>query len=473
MDTVRYRRNNHQHQYEITSDKSLFSTKVDGLEKRIHKYYLVIALFFGVVLSILMPFFNEPDGVYHFVNSSNIVHLTTDINVYGENSKWFGDQFMNQKPAYQNGDYFKKYFETEVQRMPMSKLPRSTVYPKVLSYNFIGHLIPAIGIWAGYHIYPSIGMMIVCGRLVNMLVMTIGMFLIIKFVKRGKLLFMVVALSPVQMNLFSSLSYDATSMLLVSIFIAALINIVNRDKFTIFSLMRLCLLAAILYLGVKTNLCLVLLFIPLLVFAYPLKRIIKSIIVLTPPIARRIFMIITVGFLAVIAFYITHQRGGFLTLIYKLFINFTYNFGGSDYSIFTSTFTKPLSGSNSQIPIYFSAVWFLLVGVAAFSETKFVKKSIISWTALAIFILNIVALFVIYSNVGGFTGDRGALMGQIGGIQGRYITPLLPLLVLFAGNHRFVLGVTSRITVIRATIVIAVLSNAALLFDTLFTIFKF
>lgn len=306
MDTVRYRRNNHQHQYEITSDKSLFSTKVDGLEKRIHKYYLVIALFFGVVLSILMPFFNEPDGVYHFVNSSNIVHLTTDINVYGENSKWFGDQFVNQKPAYQNGDYFKKYFETEVQRMPMSKLPRSTVYPKVLSYNFIGHLIPAIGIWAGYHIYPSIGMMIVCGRLVNMLVMTIGMFLIIKFVKRGKLLFMVVALSPVQMNLFSSLSYDATSMLLVSIFIAALINIVNRDKFTIFSLMRLCLLAAILYLGVKTNLCLVFLFIPLLVFAYPLKRIIKSIIVLTPPIARRIFMIITVGFLAVIAFYITH-----------------------------------------------------------------------------------------------------------------------------------------------------------------------
>ncbi|KZK05079.1 DUF2142 domain-containing protein [Lactococcus cremoris] len=473
MDTVKYRRNNHQHQHERIADKSLFFTKGEEIEKKIHKYYLVIALFFGVILSIWMPFFNEPDGVFHFVNSSNIVHLTTDISVYGEDSKWFGDQFANQKPAYQNGDYFKKYFETEVQKMPMSKLPRSTEYPKVLSYNFIGHLIPAIGVWAGYHIYPSMGMMIVCGRLVNMLVMTIGMFLIIKFVKRGKLLFMVVALSPVQMNLFSSLSYDATSMLLVSIFIASVINIVNRDKFTIFSLIRLCLLAAIIYLGAKTNLWLVFLFIPLLVFAYPLKKIIKSIIVLTPPIARRIFMIITIGILAVAAFYIAHQRGGFLTLIYKLFINFTYNFGGSDYSIFTSTFTKPLSGSNSRIPIYFSAVWFLLVGVAAFSETKFVKKSIISWTALAIFVLNIFALFVNYSNIGGFTGDRGALMGQIGGIQGRYITPLLPLLVLFAGNHRFVLGVTSRITVIRATIVIAVLSNAALLFDTLFTIFKF
>ena len=320
MDTVKYRRNNHQHQHERIADKSLFFTKGEEIEKKIHKYYLVIALFFGVILSIWMPFFNEPDGVFHFVNSSNIVHLTTDINVYGEDSKWFGDQFANQKPAYQNGDYFKKYFETEVQKMPMSKLPRSTEYPKVLSYNFIGHLIPAIGVWAGYHIYPSMGMMIVCGRLVNMLVMTIGMFLIIKFVKRGKLLFMVVALSPVQMNLFSSLSYDATSMLLVSIFIASVINIVNRDKFTIFSLIRLCLLAAIIYLGAKTNLWLVFLFIPLLVFAYPLKKIIKSIIVLTPPIARRIFMIITIGILVAVAdFYIAHQRGGFLTLIYKLF----------------------------------------------------------------------------------------------------------------------------------------------------------
>ena len=430
MDTVKYRRNSRQHQHEKMGDKSLFSTKVEEIEKKIHKYYLVIALFFGVIFSIWMPFFNEPDGVYHFVNSSNIVHLTTDINVYGENSKWFGDQFSNQKPAYQKGDYFKKYFETEVQRMPIKKLPRSTEYPKVLSYNFIGHAIPAIGVWAGYHIYPSMGMMIVCGRLINMFVMTIGMFLVIKFVKRGKLLFMVVALSPVQMNLFSSLSYDATSILVVSIFIAAVINIVNRDKFTIFSLIQLGLLAGVMYFGAKTNLWLVFLFIPLLVFVYPLKRIIKSTIVLIPPMAKRVFIVITVVFLAAATFYIAHQRGGILTLIYKLFINFTYNFGGSDYSIFTSTFTKPLSGTNSRIPIYFSAVWFLLVGVTAFSESKFVKRPIISWTALAIFVLNIFALFVTYSNIGGFTGYRGALMGQIGGIQGRYVTPLLPLLVL-------------------------------------------
>lgn len=471
MEAVRYRRSIDQSRQRV--QKKLFTFSDGGnLEKVIHKIYLTVALFFGVLLSVAMPFFNEPDGVYHFVNSSNIVHLTTDIVVYGENSKWFGDQFANQKPAYQNRDYFKKYFETQVQRMPRKNLPRSTDYPKVLSINFLGHIIPAIGIWVGYHIYPSMGMMIVFGRLINMFVMTIGMFLIIRFVKKGKVLFTVVALSPVMMNLFSSLSYDATSMVLVSIFIAIVINIVDRDRLTIFSFLSLSMLAGVIYFGAKLNLALVFLFIPLLVFVYPLRRPVLSIITITPPIVRKIILWVTLISFVMVAFYVSQRYGGLFSLIYKLFINLTYNFGGSDYSIFTSTFAKPLGWTNFKIPIYFSAVWFLLVGVAAFSENKFVKRPIISWAALLIFILNIVALFMTFSVLNGFTGGRNSMLGQIGGVQGRYITPMLPLLVIFASNHRFTLGVTSRTTIMRATIVIAVFSNAALLFDALFTLLK-
>ena len=101
MDTVRYRRNdyhlNKRHNEKRHSEKSKISFNAEVIEKKVYKFYLSIALFFGIILSIGMPFFNEPDGVYHFVNSSNIVHLTTDITVYGENSKWFGNQFVNQK----------------------------------------------------------------------------------------------------------------------------------------------------------------------------------------------------------------------------------------------------------------------------------------------------------------------------------------------------------------------------------------
>ena len=43
MDTVKYRRNNHQHQHERIADKSLFFTKGEEIEKKIHKYYLVIS----------------------------------------------------------------------------------------------------------------------------------------------------------------------------------------------------------------------------------------------------------------------------------------------------------------------------------------------------------------------------------------------------------------------------------------------
>lgn len=61
--------------------------------------------------------------------------------------------------------------------MPMNKLPRSTEYPKVLSYNFLGHIVPAAGVWLGYHIYPSMGMIIVCARLLSMFVYTLILFL--------------------------------------------------------------------------------------------------------------------------------------------------------------------------------------------------------------------------------------------------------------------------------------------------------
>lgn len=240
MDTVRYRRNDHYQNKQVSKrPRLLFNEETIG--KKIHKFYLTIALFFGVILSIGMPFFNEPDGVYHFVNSSNIVHLTTDITVYGENSKWFGNQFINQKPAYQNGDYFKKYFETEVQRMPMSKLPRSTEYPKVLSYNFLGHIVPAAGVWLGYHIYPSMGMMIVCARLLSMFVYSLILFFIIKYVKRGKLVFTIIGLSPVAMNTFSSLSYDGLTLILAAFLVAVGINMVNKRKITPLNLIPMIL----------------------------------------------------------------------------------------------------------------------------------------------------------------------------------------------------------------------------------------
>lgn len=470
MDTVRYRRNDHYQNKQVSKrPRLLFNEETIG--KKIHKFYLTIALFFGVILSIGMPFFNEPDGVYHFVNSSNIVHLTTDITVYGENSKWFGNQFINQKPAYQNGDYFKKYFETEVQRMPMSKLPRSTEYPKVLSYNFLGHIVPAAGVWLGYHIYPSMGMMIVCARLLSMFVYSLILFFIIKYVKRGKLVFTIIGLSPVAMNTFSSLSYDGLTLILAAFLVAVGINMVNKRKITPLNLIPMIFSSIAVYFAAKTNIKLLILIFPIIVLSILMKGRIKDRINKLP---SRLKLMISIFLLSVVliggAIY-AQRYGGLGLVIYKLFMNFSYNFNPNiNVQDINTVLVQPLATHN-MMPFWLTSVWFIMILAAAFAEAKFVKDPLISYGALGLFILNILALYVNFFT--GYSSGVNAANGAIGGVQGRYITPMFFLLPLFAGNEHFELKVVSYKTIALFSGVIIVISNSLLLFDTLFTILKF
>lgn len=470
MDTVRYRRNDH-YQNKQVSKRSRISFNEETIGKKIHKFYLTIALFFGVILSIGMPFFNEPDGVYHFVNSSNIVHLTTDITVYGENSKWFGNQFINQKPAYQNGDYFKKYFETEVQRMPMSKLPRSTEYPKVLSYNFLGHIVPAAGVWLGYHIYPSMGMMIVCARLLSMFVYSLILFFIIKYVKRGKLVFTIIGLSPVVMNTFSSLSYDGLTLILAAFLVAVGINMVNKRKITPLNLIPMIFSSIAVYFAAKTNIKLLILIFPIIVLSILMKGRIKDRINKLPSRLKLIISIFLLSFVLIGGAIYAQRYGGLGLVIYKLFMNFSYNFNPNiNVQDINTILVQPLATHN-MMPFWLTSVWFIMVLAAAFAETKFVKDPLISYGALGLFILNILALYVNFFT--GYSSGVNAANGAIGGVQGRYITPMFFLLPLFAGNEHFELKVVSYKTIALFSGVIIVISNSLLLFDTLFTILKF
>lgn len=470
MDTVRYRRNDH-YQNKQVSKRSRISFNEETIGKKIHKFYLTISLFFGVILSIGMPFFNEPDGVYHFVNSSNIVHLTTDITVYGENSKWFGNQFINQKPAYQNGDYFKKYFETEVQRMPMSKLPRSTEYPKVLSYNFLGHIVPAAGVWLGYHIYPSMGMMIVCARLLSMFVYSLILFFIIKYVKRGKLVFTIIGLSPVVMNTFSSLSYDGLTLILAAFLVAVGINMVNKRKITPLNLIPMIISSIAVYFAAKTNIKLLILIFPIIVLSILMKGRIKGRINKLPSRLKLIISIFLLSFVLIGGAIYAQRYGGLGLVIYKLFMNFSYNFNPNiNVQDINTILVQPLATHN-MMPFWLTSVWFIMILAAAFAEAKFVKDPLISYGALGLFILNILALYVNFFT--GYSSGVNAANGAIGGVQGRYITPMFFLLPLFAGNEHFELKVVSYKTIALFSGVIIVISNSLLLFDTLFTILKF
>ena len=89
-------------------EKYSSSSSVDRKKIKVHKIYLIVSILLGMILAIGMPFFNEPDGQYHYVVSSNMVNLSNDISAYGEVGIGTGiDQQIN---AYQQGGYFQKYY---------------------------------------------------------------------------------------------------------------------------------------------------------------------------------------------------------------------------------------------------------------------------------------------------------------------------------------------------------------------------
>lgn len=453
-------------QRKYNKKEHIFSTR-ETINKNLHKIYLTLALFFGIIFSVGLPLFNEPDGVYHYVNSSNMVGLTNDVSAYGETRQWFGDQFAHQRENYQNGTFFEKYFETQVELMPIEKLPRSNKLPSIKSYDYWGHVIPAIGVWLGYHIYPSMGVMIVTARLFNMFVLSIGMFFVIKFVKKGKLLFTLISLSPVIVNTFSSLSYDGISFLLSAVIVAMAINMTVSKKIGPKQWVNMVLVSATMMLVGKTNLKILILLFLLVLFSVLFRkkalRIWKKL-----PLSLKL---LPVPIILLIGILFTIPYGGVVHVGYKLVINNVYSFAAGNYSLFTSTLSMPLGSNNNPMPLYLSGVWAIFVVLVVLVEEKYVDNAWISWGAFMLFFLNMIALYMAFFT--GYSSGRNEAMGQISGIQGRYITPTLLLFSLFASNSKFKIKLESYKTVVVASVVLVVFSNSVLLFNTLYQLYRF
>lgn len=428
-----------------------------------------------------MPFFNEPDGVYHYAVSSNIVGLTTDITRYGETATWGGPpQNLHELPSIQNGKYFEKYYLTKVALMPINKLPHRpfvNVYPPLLSYYFGGHLLPAIGIWIGYHIYPSIGVMITFGRLLTMLVCSIAMFFIIKYVKKGKLLFATIALSPVILNTFSSLSYDSLSFVLIALLTMLTINIIVDKKITIKTIVEMGIISLAILFWAKPNFILALLaFILAIIYVYKeyfnlnsqTSRIRRSFKRKKGKLSAQLFIFVSLIVVIIGIAIVEMAYGGVGEILYRFFINLSVNFNPQiNVNDINSLLVQPLANTN-YMPVWLTGVWFILVAVSALVEEKFVESRLVSIGSVIIFVLGIIAVYLGFYKLSFATG-RSGIMGYIGGVQGRYITPLLLLLPLIVGNLKFKAKFSSCRLATLFMVVTVLVSGGLLVFDTWFS----
>lgn len=457
----------------------IFITK-EVIDKKIHKIYLVIALVVGMSLSVAMPLFNEPDGQYHYTAATNMAGITNDLSAYGESEIVTG---INQQIVhYQDGNFFETYFKNKIKIMPMQDLPRLNYIPSKKGYNYWGHVLPAIGVWLGHSLYPSIGVMIVIARLLSTLICSIAMFFIIKWVKAGKLLFFAVSLSPVSTNTFASLSYDATTYVLAALVIAAAINIVIRKRVVLLDFVFFVISSVLLWFGAKTNIRLLIVLLPLIIIVTLFQKRERFADEIgkyrrrnkTGNYSKKVLAMVIVLVLIVVLTAAVIFKPTLLFSLYRIGISHLINVtpGLDVSSIFQSLLAAPYASIN-YIPYWVSALWYILLVMIMLVEKKYVWSSLISWFAFTLFLAGLAAVyysFVIYVGQAPIV-SQSRMIGAVVGVQGRYFTPTLLLLTLFVSNKNFTFKLETYRLVTFFAITVVLISNVMLLFGTLFGVY--
>ncbi|MGX7011905.1 DUF2142 domain-containing protein [Lactococcus cremoris] len=431
----------------------------------IHKIYLVLSILFGLIFSIAMPLFSEQDGQYHYVAASEMVNLSTNLSNYGEYTVGSGTD--GQDFFYKNKKYFSQYYLQKIEIIPQKDIPRLPNSAKSkFNYDYFGHLIPALGVYIGHKIYPSLGVMVTVGRLLNMVFCSILLFFIIKWVKKGKEVFACILLSPVAINSLASLSYDAVNFVWVSMLIALAINMIvsKRERWKLY-IPVLVIISIISFIWIKTNYLVLLAIFPIIIINKMLgEGIEKNRRTQTSQQKyHRMILLLTVasgivGTLGLII--ISYNNGGIGYILSRLWPSFGITYT-TNQNIVSQTLLSQSNRGENLLPFWLSGVWFALMICMLLVQEKYVKSRFISWGALGIFIVSIIAVYLAFIPFGGVSS------GQIWGVQGRYFTPLLPLLSIVVGNYKFKLKLSPQKPLIILMAVIVVFSNSLVVINTL------
>ncbi|MDC0825626.1 DUF2142 domain-containing protein [Lactococcus petauri] len=449
--------------------------EIDRFEKNLHKIYFTVAVVIGIILSVGMPLFSEPDGQWHYSVSSNIAGLSNDLSAYGEP---VGTGTGVQKTAYQQENWFEKYFENQIVRMPIENIPRTNSIPPVLNFNFLGHIIPAFGVWLGYHIYPSIGVMIVIGRLVSSLIASFVICMIIKYVKRAKLLFMALSLTPVIVATTASLSYDTLSYIAALLVFLIMINVYEAKRMNWKYATMMLATSFLVLVGTKTNIKILVALFPLVIFVLFVQRRRELGKPLFINLSRKRLIILSatsIVLLMLVLVAVFVLKPSLVFSAYRILINFTVNLapGLSTNNMFLGLLASPYPGYN-YMPYWVAGAWYILLLLVMLVEDKFVKSKLLSLGALGIFIANFLGVyhgFLDFLSGGYSPAPNTVVVGSIYGQQGRYFTPFIPLLALGLANTSIKLSVISKRSVLYLTVGLAFVSNFILIFATLFGIY--
>lgn len=434
----------------------------------IHKFYIVIALFFGIIYSVFLPILNGPDSQIHFLTSAAIFNKVPDLSHYGIYS--ITSSMTPEKSFYQSGTAFKEFFIQQVKIISASKIPigpgQNSIVSHGLDFSFFSHIVPAFGLLLGYYIYPSLGMMVIWGRIFSMLVYSTIIYVLLKKVKAGKLVLFTISLSPLVLSQISSFSYDASTFTVIFLFLCIVINFLYDKQITTKKVLFLFLGSISVILFAKENYVVLLTLVPIsFVYVYFASRRVSRRKKRTAATKRNILrsrLTFSIGLLSLLLLAsVSINYGGILSLVGRFVDVFTIynpqNLGVLSYFTQTSTI-------DNALPNWLASIWFgLILFITFFGNEKYLSDNKLgkftSFFALFLFLLNyIIVYFIFLIDTVPQVKSNLLSVNLVPGVQGRYFTPLFLLLSIYSAGSSLDFKIKNQNWLYIFTIVVIIFS---------------
>lgn len=391
---------------------------------KIERIFLVCGLIIGAFYCVCLPIGSAPDEPVHFfrayeISEGYIVHQSDGTEMPKNITEIITNSYTYENNAY--GDEMDKLFiqgDSELKKLGS---------PDYAVFNYIPQ---ALGIIVGKILHLPLIPMMILSRLFNMVFCVVMIFLCIKYIPALKKVIFLVALFPMTMQLFASVSADGSIICagigLISYVLYARKGMKRKLNFWDFALLLLICLALVMTKPVYAFLCPIVLWIP--------KERFKS-------VKQKMIFVFLLGFLTVATMMVLRMLTSFtmgnrfgsvdtqknfilqepITFIELIFRNMVFSFDnyisqmmGRSLEWFTVDVYTP----------YIVALFVLFVLLCAEKEST-VKLNLRVFSIVVfmlIFGAVITSMFVVWS----LPGSK-----DIEGVQGRYLLPAIMLIPLF------------------------------------------
>lgn len=458
---------------------SNLKTKLSSLIENPAAVFITLCLFFGVFSVVYVPQLSVSDEQMHYLRAYSL----SEANIQSSECS-YPDEVVDQAKAAPVGNYSSNFSKP----LDMSN-KENYMCGSAASYSPLIHLPQAIGIFLAKLFEPSSGLVVLIGRLANLLFYATSLFFIIRYVKVGKWAFVAVALFPLMVHTAASLSGDVVNNVAVMAFIALTLNsFVQKATLRKTQIVLLFGLGTLLGLTKSINLILLLplVFLPSTLFKPNVKLEKLPFNVQKWSIGLLLVVISTSALLlwqfvygsSVIVSSHSVQPGGVMEsirILFNTYINPTIGY--------TDFIFKGIAGSFSSYK-YNLPLFVLFASMTLFVFTLFVRTkedtllSVSRTKTLAAVNVLILGSFVLAVSYAMYTawatlpmiGGPGAYYAE--GVQGRYFTALLVLLIpvgLLAKKYVHINTSSPRVT----GLIVAATSAAILAFYIFQTIWAF